>query len=49
MIALKILKIWVMLYTLILPYSYYREYAGIFNIITEDTKDTGHVIHIDIT
>ena len=38
-----------MLYKLILPDSYYRESIGIFNDTTEDTKDTGHVIHINFT
>ena len=49
MIALKILKIKVMMHALILPDSYYREYAGIFNDSTEDTKDTGNNLLINIT
>ena len=33
-----------MLYTLILPYSYYREYTGVFNDSTENTTDISHVV-----
>ena len=44
MIALIILKVQVMLYTLILPYSYYREDSGIYNNSTEDIRGTGLVI-----
>ena len=47
MIALKILKIRVMVDSLILPYSYNREHAGIFNDSTEDTKDAGHDVLIN--
>ena len=49
MIALEILKIWVIFYSLILPDSYYREHIGIFNDSTEDTIDTGYVVLINIT
>ena len=49
MIALKILKIKVMMYSLILPDSNYRENGGIFNDSTEDTKVNGHGVSIDIT
>ena len=49
MIALKMIKIQVMMHTIILPDSYNREYMGIFNDSTGDTKDMGNILLINIT